>query len=475
MSNIKKIAKGTAIYSATSVLQRGINFFLLPLFAIYFSTSDFGILGTVQALTGFIDILLLMGLNSAATRFYYQYKKESPDKIGTLWATLYGMSLTSGVLVLLFCLTIGKPLVLWLLHEIPFYPYFVYGILGSILVATFSIFTASLQAQEKYAQFGIFNMVFVGLQAALTLWFIWNFGMRAEAPLLSRVITFALFFVFLLYFTRHEIHWRFDPRVARDIFFYTLPLCIHLLGGWTQTALDRVILNRTTNLDTVGVFQVAVQIAFPLTALTGAMISAISPWMTRNILQNSDHYKKRLVAISPLFFALIGLAFLYYLEVSRWIIAHYFGSKYLAALPILGFLTFGHFVQMYYVIFIQPLFVIPNGTTKIPRVSIPAALVQTVLLFILAPRFQSIGCAVSFAASMSTLSILAFFYSQRHFSIRWKGVIFMPAAAFFSYLTLQWYFPDQKIWWFSGCTIILLVLAAPSARKSHGALKEIFS
>ena len=473
MSNIKKIAKGTAIYSITYLLQKGVNFLLLPLFAIYFTAQDFGILGTVQALTGFLDILILLGLNSAATRFYYHYRQQSPDKIPEVWATLYGISISAGCIVLLLCTTIARPLITWLLNGIPYQPYFLYGAIGSFFMALFTIYLASMQAREKSTQYACFNLFFMAIQIILTLFFVSMLKQHAEGPLLSRLLTFAIFFPIFLWVTRQEIKWTFNKKIVIEVLVYIFPLGIHMLGGWSQSALDRVILNRVSNTETVGVFQLAVQIAFPLTALTGALISAAAPWMTRNILNAPENYRKRMIEITPLFFSMIAIAFLLFLEFSKWAIVKFFDAKFAGGIPILGFLILGHFLQMYYLIFIQPLFVVEGGSKKIPQVSIPAALLQSCLLFMLVPSMRSMGCSIAFATGMGFMSLFSFWFSQKCFPIKWKKTILLPAFLFITYLTLSHFNPQLKWVFFVAIVLGLVGFSAKDLRRSFSLFRDM--
>ena len=73
---IPKILQNSAIYTVIMVLQKGISFFLMPLYTAFLSPSDYGILGVVSSVSSLMAVFITLGLEAAAARFYYKYNKD---------------------------------------------------------------------------------------------------------------------------------------------------------------------------------------------------------------------------------------------------------------------------------------------------------------------------------------------------------------------------------------------------------------
>ena len=71
---IPKLLKNSSIYTLVMVLQKGIGFFMLPLYTAYLTPTDYGIQAVVTSVSSFLSVFVTLGLDAAAQRFYYKYK-----------------------------------------------------------------------------------------------------------------------------------------------------------------------------------------------------------------------------------------------------------------------------------------------------------------------------------------------------------------------------------------------------------------
>ena len=72
MSIILRLGRNSAIYTATSVLQRGASFLLLPIYARFLSQEDFGILTVVSIVSAALVTIFMLSLNGAVTRYWFE-------------------------------------------------------------------------------------------------------------------------------------------------------------------------------------------------------------------------------------------------------------------------------------------------------------------------------------------------------------------------------------------------------------------
>ena len=73
-----KLAKNAAIYSVFTLLQRGLGFFLLPVYTTVLATEELGIISTATAIISFLVLLFGLSLRGSTAFYYYEYKDEQP-------------------------------------------------------------------------------------------------------------------------------------------------------------------------------------------------------------------------------------------------------------------------------------------------------------------------------------------------------------------------------------------------------------
>ena len=104
MSNLKSLAKDTAIYGFSSIVGRFLNYMLVPLYTRYMpkDTGDYGISTNIYAYTALILVLLTFGMETTLFR-YANDNRYKPDTVFSTAMAVVG-SLTGVFLVLLFTL-----------------------------------------------------------------------------------------------------------------------------------------------------------------------------------------------------------------------------------------------------------------------------------------------------------------------------------------------------------------------------------
>ena len=87
--------KGSAVLILSNFVLKGINFLLLPLYTKYLSPVELGISDTITSLTSIVFPLMVMGLDSAFSAFFFdQADKEYRKAVfKTIWCTLFFASL----------------------------------------------------------------------------------------------------------------------------------------------------------------------------------------------------------------------------------------------------------------------------------------------------------------------------------------------------------------------------------------------
>jgi len=238
---IPNLIKNSAIYSFVTVLQKGIMFFLLPVYTAFLSPQDYGVLNVVTSISSFISIFVLFSLNASATRFYYQNK--DPEYSKNLWGTLTSFVVVNSIVIGTLFISLHRYFIDPFIGEINFYPLMFFGIVNVILSPLYLFFQTYLQTLQKGSFYGINSLIYFIFQVSLVILFLTIFNLGVLGVLLANVITSVVFFIYVGFVFLKKIKLGIKRIILKPALIYALPLLPHSLAAWTSGVLDRLLLN----------------------------------------------------------------------------------------------------------------------------------------------------------------------------------------------------------------------------------------
>ena len=107
MSEMKSLAKDTAIYGLSSIIGKFLNYLLVPLYTYALArTADYGIVTNIYAWTALLLVLLTYGMETGFFRFA---NREDYDP-STVYKTAYGSLFISSTLFTLLVIIFQHPI-----------------------------------------------------------------------------------------------------------------------------------------------------------------------------------------------------------------------------------------------------------------------------------------------------------------------------------------------------------------------------
>ena len=90
LTHLLRVAKTSAVYSLGSLAEKGIGFFLIPMYTRYLTPEDYGILAMLGAVLSPMIVLSLMGVGGGLAMSYHQSNdvQERKRAVGTALATV---------------------------------------------------------------------------------------------------------------------------------------------------------------------------------------------------------------------------------------------------------------------------------------------------------------------------------------------------------------------------------------------------
>ncbi|MBC8062050.1 MAG: oligosaccharide flippase family protein [Clostridiaceae bacterium] len=421
MSSVKKTTKNAGIYGIAQILQACIGFSLLKVYTEHLTPSDYGIINMVTAVTGFLGMFYLFGLQGAISKYYYEYvddEKLFNKFIGTIITTVLMISL----ILTLFLFSTHKFILDKRLEKINFYPYMAIGLLTVAFSTIFPIYQGILQMQHKAKKYVIQQVTVFLVTILLNIFFIVNMKLGAMGLLLSSLIVTITTFIYAIIMLNKFIKWTLDKNIMVKSLKYALPLVPHTLASWVSNLADRFILNKLKNLDLVGIYGIGYQFGNIINMAAGAVNSAFVPWFFY-VMKDRKSDKNQIYKFGTAFVSVYSLGALWLSILSPYIFKIMISKSYYSAVACIPYIAFANVFNGVYYFFVSGLFYNKTGTKYIFITSTISAGVNVILNFLLIPKYEIIGASLATLISFALTSIMVLCLSKiinKENDLKWK-------------------------------------------------------
>ena len=441
---LPKIVTNSALYSFTTLLQKGASFFLLPLYTAFLTPEDYGIVNVVTSVSSFLAVLIMMSLNGAATRFHYKNTEECYRKV--LWGTITSIVFISSLGWGAVFFTLHRFLVDPFIGEIDFYPYAVIGLANTIITPLYLLFQSYLQARQEAFHYSVNTFSHFLTQVGLAIVFIAVYKMGAVGMLLSNVITSLIFFIYVLIVYIPKIKIGIHKDVANKAFKYSLPLVPHHISIWSAGTMDRLFLNGYKGKAVTGVYSVGQQFGNVVGTIAYSVNQAFVPWFFQMIEKGKEGFGKieRMGACAVIGYALIAFVIsLFAPEILRVMVS----EKFREAWQIIPLITFAFVFHGVYFFFINILFI--KDTGWVFTVTLASMVLDIILNIILVPIWGFWGCGIACFMTYFSRSIFALVLSlKKNKDIRYNyGVMYGVPLLLLALSFIPWLLSDTPIIW----------------------------
>ena len=322
MSEMKSLAKDTAIYGLSSIIGKFLNYLLVPLYTYNLAhPSDYGIVTNIYAWTALLLVILTYGMETGFFRFANREDYDTGSVYKTAYWTLFSTSVLFALLVIVFQHPIAN------LLNYSDHPEFVAMMFATVAVDAFaSIPFADLRYQKRPYVFAGLKLLLVILNISFNLLFLKVLGKNdVFYVFLSNVLATGIQTACLLPFTMPK-GGRFDAHILKDMLRYSLPLLILGVAGIMNQTLDRILFPYLYPYDDaqeqLGIYGACFKVAMVMMMFTQAFRYAYEPFVfakhkdRQSVESYADAMKYYII-----FSYLIMLGVVFYLDIFRYIVA----------------------------------------------------------------------------------------------------------------------------------------------------------
>jgi len=271
LAHLLKISKHTFIYSLGATAERGIGFFLVPLYTRYLSPEDYGVLGISITTMAMMLVFASLGTGSAISMAYNENddRKSQGTAIGTALATTAIGSIVLSIIMAVLATPLSS-----LLFGTEEYTSCL-TLIAILIVTEGLLFTCFivLRVQQRPVRYVTGMMAKFLLGVGLNIWFIVGMGWGVNGILLSSVITSSLLTIYFIYNVIRSTDIGFSRKKLKSMMAFGTPfMSASVLNSITGLS-DRYFILFMMNASSLGIYSLGYQFGGVVVAL------AVSPFL----------------------------------------------------------------------------------------------------------------------------------------------------------------------------------------------------
>lgn len=457
MAGLKSLAKETAIYGASSIVGRFLNYLLVPLYTIALpaSSGGYGVLTNIYAWVALILVLLTCGMETGFFRFANKGEDEPMRVYST---TLLSVSIASLAFVALGLLFLDPIAGLLGYGEHPWY-------IGMMMIvvamdAIQSIPFAYLRYKKRPIKFAALKLLFIFLNIALNLFYYAILkGNDVGCAFLFNLICTSVVMLCMISELR-GFTYVLDRELLKRMLRYSFPLVILGVAGILNQVADKIIFPFVypdaveANIQ-LGIYGAASKIAMIMAMFTQAFRFAYEPFVFgKSKEKDSREMYAKAMKYFIIFTLLAFLIVMFYMELLRHIIERSYWDG-LRVVPIV--MAAEIFMGIYFNLSFW--YKLIDETRWGAYFSLTGCTILILMNIFLIPKYGYIACAWAGFTGYGVAMLLSYFVGQKKYPIQYDlkaiGMYVLLAAVLYGAAE---YVPIDNIYLRMAYRTVLLLL-----------------
>jgi len=438
-SKIRELSKNITIYGLGDVAVSLVNIFLLPLYVLFFSAADYGVIGILGVFEVVFKIVFRFGLDGAFMRFFYECADETERQRLASTIFFFLLALNGAVLA---ALLIAAPAI-------------ASAFLGSrIYTAAFRLMTINmfaigftfipfhvLRMEQRTVTFSTLTLVRSVLTIVVRLVLVTRLHLGVTGLYLADLLVTIVVLAALVKWFTPLIRPLFSRAVLRDALAFGAPRLPHAAAQQVMAVGDKFILGLFHSKETVGIYSLSVSVGLMQKLFLSAFESAWAPFYyatvkepdAPRVFRTVTTYGVAILALLTAGLAAVGTEALRAMTHGRILAPE--DPRWAAVTVVIAFTAIGVFFQGVYLLTSIGLN-ITKQTQYYPVATMTSAAINVGLNFLLIPTYGVYAAAWANGIAYAALAVIGYRFSQRFYAVpyEWGRLTRVCGAAIAAYL-----------------------------------------
>ena len=439
MAGLKSLLKDTAIYGASSIVGRFLNYLLVPVYVSAMSarSGGYGVVTEIYAWVALAMVILTYGMETTFFR-YVNKEEENPKKVYSTTLIMVGFTSLLFVAVGLAFLPAISDAMGYGAH-----PEYIGMMIGVVAMDAFqSIPFAYLRYRKQPLRFVALKLLFIVLNIAINItYYVGMGGSDVGYAFMFNLICTAT--IMLLMLPLVHLGGGFDWRLARRMLNYSYPILILGVAGILNQVADKIIFSHVyphSDAKTqLGIYGAASKIAMIMALLTQAFRYAYEPIVfSKSRDRDSKDFYAKAMKYFVIFTLLAFLCVTFYIDILKHVIAP--NPDYWVGLRVVPIVMAAEILMGIY-FNLSFWYKLIDKTLWGAVFSFVGCAVLIAINVLFVPRYGYMACAWAGVAGYGVATVVSYVVGQRKYPIAYDirsiGLYMLVAAVLFAASQLQ--------------------------------------
>lgn len=439
------------IYALSRMINGGIGFLLIPLYAHLIGDEGYGAIELMMSLGMAVSIIFLQGLPGA----WFRLRFDQPDagQLRVFESTIVWYLIASVVIGIGILSIFGESLAKVATPGVSYYPLGFLTVISAGLITFSNLYQRKCQAEQQPIRFAVFTAMRSILIPGAIIIGVLALGRGVQGKMEADVVSAAVIATVVLIMIRPLSPRRFSVTKIRQALAYGLPLVPHRLAGLANNLIDRLLINKILDLSATGVYSMGYKLASVGFLLGVALNQAFSPLFIGTLKQaekaQQDGDDNKVAALmhsiargSLLMIVAVGCCMICLSAIARELLMLVTTSQFDESWTVVPVVSAGILAWVCYCPFSLSVMYDHKGVRLMPLITGLAVTINIVANMYMIPRMGIMGAAWATLISNSVMALAAMaagriFAPIPHLWGKWATVLSISAAGLFVLWTID--------------------------------------
>lgn len=409
-----KLLGNVFIFTLSTVVNKGLNFFVLPVLTFYLTKEDYGYLGFIMSVVTITSIYVGLWPGNFLIAKFSNYGKE---KMAHYMSNIFVILVVSFVVVVAVLLMLKSvifasfPDSVSVIVLISFY---------TLFMVCFNILNTITQLEKNARKFALMQFIYSLSSLGIALLLIIKFHYGWKGKFYGELSILFFLSLYMLYYFIKERYVVLDISMEKlkELFNYLFPMTFHVVGIFLMVTIDKVILAKYMTLEAVGIYTISMTMAMIVNIVFDSTIRAWEPYLFEKIHTGRAEDMNWIIKSLALYSLFIVVAALVYTWLIPWIFPIMVDAKFTEAL---------HYIPWLVVAFsleglrkpLSSFLMHKNKVKTLGSVSLLTAFINIGLNIVWIQKFGIMGAVYATVFSFLFLYIVTIFLVKRYCNIRY--------------------------------------------------------